>query len=155
MKQQLAIPLAFLFIVFFIGTAYAVPAAPSPTCRISANVLSSEYQQAYSGIGLCNRKISASYLLKINISNISAVQEDGSRSCTELYPIGKSISVKLYNLTEGYSRAKTIEGDIHFSGDECNAGIFLANYKVIESEPEKELTFFQRIISWLKSIFSR
>ncbi|HLD36971.1 MAG TPA: hypothetical protein VJA86_00060 [Candidatus Nanoarchaeia archaeon] len=152
MKQQLAIPLTFLLIVSLIGTASAVMAAPSPTCRISADVINSTYHAAYIN---CNRIIPASYSVWLNISNVSVVREDGDRSCYELYPAGKEISVKLYNLTGYSSNAKAIEGDIHFGGDECNGGTFLdGNYRIVSSEPEKELTLFQKIISWLKSIFS-
>jgi hypothetical protein len=146
--------------VFLIGIVSAVPAAPSPTCKVTANVLNSTYQPAYfqedNGIP-CNsggRDVPSSYLLQLKINSASTVTEDGSMSCDELYPLGKEISVILYNPTRDYSGVKVIEGDIHFGGDECNGGIFLTNYKIINNEPEKELTFFQKIINWFKRLFS-
>src|SRR3989338_2412423 len=113
MKQKLVIPLILIFIVFLIVIVSAVPAAPSPTCMVTANILNSTYQKAYfNPLNLCNRNIPASYSLKLIINNISTVYEDSSRSCDELYLIGKEISVKLSNLTGYSSNARVIEGDI-------------------------------------------
>ena len=140
-----------------IGIVSAVPAAPSPTCHITAEILNATYHPAYfqEDNGLpCNnggRNIPAHYLLELKINNVSTVQEAGSISCEERYPINGKISVTPYDIPVDYSKIKVLEGDIHFGGDECNSGIFLKDYNIITLKE----TIFQKILSWFKGLFAK
>ena len=167
-------------ILLFGNIVFAAPAAPSPTCKINAEISEVTFHEAYfqEDNGLpCNaggRNIPAKYLLKVKVNDVSSVREDGPISCTELYPPNSEKTLTIYEnsvkVGDSFQKNQLIKGEIHFGGDECGSGIYLNNYEIVNGEPqedsnpnqlneEKEITtdessnFFSRIWSWIKSLF--
>lgn len=133
--------------VLFSSSIFAVPAAPSPTCKINAEIIKVDYIKAYfqEDNGLpCNaggRNIPAKYLLKVKINDISPVIEEGM-TCEQLYPLNSVKTLTIFenqiNSGDSFKENQLIDGNIHFSGDECSSGVYLSNYKIIE-EPCPQL----------------
>ena len=120
----------------------AVPAAPSPTCRVTADISEVTFREAYyrgDDGRPCNaggKTIPAAYLLRIRINSVSTVSDEGIRSCEELYPQGSETTLTVLGLNtagnDSFEKNQVIEGYVHFSGDECGSGIYLTDYKIIE-----------------------
>jgi len=155
-------------ILLFENIVLAVPAAPSPTCKINAELSEVTFREAYfqeDDGRPCNaggRNIPAKYLLKVRINDVSTVREDGLMSCTEVYPINSektlTISESSINVGDSFKINHLIEGEIHFDGDECGSGTYLNNYKIINRDSlittKESSNFFFRIWSWIKSLFN-
>jgi len=139
----------------------AVPAAPSPTCHITADVKNITLQPSSSCNFPTKRTLSAYYLLQSKIKSVSAIQTDEKFgiTCDQLYLVNKEVSIRTYDDSRDYSKIKAIEGEINFAGDECTSGIFLKDYNPpalkenISTETAVKKTIFQKIASWFKGLF--
>jgi len=66
---------------------YAVPAAPGPTCEVSAQVLDIEkIKTTTAPINAQPREIEY-YSVKIRISRCITYKQEGDRNCAEIYPL--------------------------------------------------------------------
>ncbi len=139
MKKIEYLALSFMLVsLFAISFISAVPAAPSPKCRITGKIIEITFKPAYfqEDNGLpCNAggvNVPAMYLLTVKITQVSTVQQEGDQNCTAVYPINSertlTISESSINSGDLFEKDKIIEGDIHFAGDECLGGIYLSNY---------------------------
>ena len=141
MRKRFFVFSILALVVLFSSSVFAVPAAPSPTCKINAEIIKVDYIKAYfqEDNGLpCNaggRNISAKYLLEVKINNISTIITEGM-TCEELYPTNSIKTLTIFetqiNSGDSFQKNQVIEGNIHFSGDECGSGIYLSNYKITE-----------------------
>jgi len=129
MKQNKFIISIVVFLATFLllGKATAVPAAPSPTCEISARV---------NRLELDERTTPADYIVYLdNISDIKTVKQEGTTKCDQEYINnikGENhffiLSLYEYN-KHPISKGDEIRVNVHFGGDEWSGGHFLSDIK--------------------------
>ncbi len=134
--------------VFAIQFANAVPAAPSPTCEIIANVLNVEKTRT-NILGQSSRQ--NYYSLNLDILNISIHKQEGDFSCDNSYidsaeKSGQILILDEYNKNP-ISEGQKIKAKIHLGGDERFNGYFLSDIQILEgATTENDKT------KWLKSL---
>lgn len=136
-KLNIYCTLAFLVLaisLFLPAISYAVPAAPSSTCAISAAVLSVQKTKTnIAGQGLPSREDFYYYLVKLKIESSVIYQQDpgGYNSCD--YYINKELD-SILSLTEydklPINAGQNINARIHFDGDEWFNGNYLSDVKI-------------------------
>lgn len=122
--------LTFLFVItaFFtiFNTSFAVSAAPSPVCSITAKILKVE------------NKINNYYPIVLDITEISTLEQIGDNLCNDSYInfIEKDYGFALLFSDEykknSISVGQEITAKVHFGGDERMGGYFLSEVKVIK-----------------------
>ncbi len=149
-----------IFTIFLVGLVFAVPSAPSPTCKINAQIINVSFQEAHS----CpyfptdyypeERIVPAKYLLNVKITAVSTVENgecyettpgnsNCEGTCESLYPLNSEQTLTIYKsqIKSAYTfnEEDILEGNIHFSGDECNSGIWLlSGYSTSHIEPVED-----------------
>jgi len=130
--------LAFLFLatsLFLPAISYAVPAAPSPTCAISATVLSIQKTKTnIAGLGQPPREDFYYYSVKLKIESSSVFQQEGYGSCDNLInkEQGSILSLTEYDKSP-VSVGQKMNANIKFGGDEWFNGYFLSGVKIIST----------------------
>lgn len=123
--------------IFAIQVVNAVPAAPSPNCEITANVLKIEM----TGTNTSNESGLATFLyykVNLDILEIATYKQEGTRLCDNSYIESAEGSSQILTLNE-YNKTKIsegqkIKGKIHFGGDELLGGYFLSDIQVVSAE---------------------
>ena len=134
-----------MFVILLAGFVLASEIAPSPTCKINAQIQNVSYKEAYYQEDIDGRpciaggeKTPAKYLLKVKISGVSTVNDEGYETCEELYPINTEQTLTIYKSeiesAHTFEKDEFLEGNIHLSGDECQSGIYLSNYATFHIE---------------------
>jgi hypothetical protein len=134
----------FALLMLFIAAqfSFAVPAAPSPICGISAKVISMDKVHVPSGDTPGGfRQAFDYYKISLYVTSISTVEQIGEKLCDENYK--KTIEKNGAIMSdEEFSRTRMKQGDLivgklHFSGDESFSGYFLSDIGPQKNEPEK------------------
>ena len=108
----------------------AVPAAPSPTCEIMANVLKIEKSRTDFASGPRPGEDFDYYRVNLDIFEITTYTQEGEMPCDNSY-IERAEQYKGYIVfVEEYNKNPILEGQkikakVHFSGDELFHGYFL------------------------------
>ena len=146
--RKLILLIAVLFMIGLTSFVSAVPAAPSPICKITAEIVNVTYRQSYfqeDDGRPCNEggiNIAASYLMTVRISQISNTNNEGNVNCSNLYPVDSEQAIIYYKKVYEYQNdfgdkfveGQTIEGNINHGGDECSSGIYLNTYPIADIE---------------------
>lgn len=143
--------------VFAVQIVNAVPAAPSSTCEITANVLMIEKTRTdIKGRGMPPREDFDYYKVSLDILDISTYKQEGGRSCDNSYIELAEQSDLISTLAEynknPISEGQKIKAKINFSGDEWFSGYFLSDIQILEDitilpgEKEDELSYWYYII---------
>ena len=130
--------------VFVVQIVNAVPAAPSPTCEVTANVLKIEKTRTnIEGLGQPPRKDFDYYKVSLDFLEITTYKEEGISSCDNSYLDEQSLpilSLAEYNKNP-ISEGQKIKAKIHFDGDEWFNGYFLSDTLILEDiTTEKDKT---------------
>lgn len=148
--------LVVVFLTFQI--VMAVPAAPSPTCKITANIVGIEKTRTnFEGRADPPRQDFDYYKVRLKILEITIYKQEGTLSCDSSYiasaeKSGQILSVGEYDKNL-ISVGQTIKAKIHFGGDEWFSGYFLSDVEVVteRKEPQSPLS---AIASWVDNIVS-
>ncbi|MFH1608479.1 MAG: hypothetical protein ABH951_00465 [Patescibacteria group bacterium] len=136
--KKIILILVLMLSFFTARVIHAVPAAPSPTCEINADVLKVKKDNNY-------------YNVTLNITKISTDQQEGDILCDNSY----INIVKSYNYTllfsDEYKKTPIYEGQkiqtkIHFEGDERFHGYFISNIKILEDVQKVRSNYWYYII---------
>lgn len=139
-KSKFFISIFTLVVSIFVArVAYAVPAAPSPTCTITATVLSIEEikEQREDVFSEEHSTYYVDYfLVELDILDISTFTQEGLKSCDGTY-VEKAEKARQILFSDDYeempiSEGQKIEANIHFDGDERFAGFELSDVKILE-----------------------
>jgi hypothetical protein len=136
-KKNLLFTLAICTIIFsFAEKSFAVPAAPSPTCAISALVLDNQ-KTTKQTIGRDAESSNIEYYaVKLKIKTSSLLQKDGYGSCDDLANSEKDSILRLTEYDKSpINIGDQITGKIKFGGDERLGGYFLSDIKVVVKGP--------------------
>lgn len=139
MRNNVIILILIVGIVFYgVQVANAVPAAPSPTCEIIAKVIKIEKTKIVTPPILQPSDEIEYYRVKLQISEISTYQKEGSRSCDDSYiktaeESGQILTLKEYDKNP-ISEGREIKAKIHFGGDERFGGYFLSDIQILSQE---------------------
>ena len=143
--------------MFAVQIVNAVPAAPSPTCEITANVLMIEKTRTdIAGRGIPPRENFDYYRVNLDILDISTYKQEGGRSCDNSYielaeKSGQILILEEYN-KNSISEGQKIKAKIHFGGDEWFGGYFLSDIQILEDtttpqdKKEVKLSYWYYII---------
>lgn len=134
-----------IFSLFFISVSLvsAVPAAPSPTCEIEADVLGAKKTKKITlPINAPSQEIEY-YSVNLKILKVSTFQDEGPATCDNLYPVNSEKETILF--PNEYNKnpvmeGQRIKGQFHFGGDERFGGIFLSNISIISQPPKPAKT---------------
>src|SRR3972149_4877699 len=137
MKNSIIIPVSILVMVFLtFQIVMAAPAAPSPTCEITANIVGIEKTRTnFEGRAyLTPRQDFDYYKVRLKILEITIYKQEGTLSCDSSYiasaeKSGQILSVGEYDKNP-ISVGQTIKAKIHFGGDEWFSGYFLSDVEV-------------------------
>ncbi len=140
MKSKTIILLFICLInVFAAQVVYAVPAAPGPTCEITAEVLRAEKTRMnIKGGGNPPREDFDFYRIELKIFEISTYEQEEPLSCDSSFmesaeKSGQILSLDEYNKNP-ISQGQKIKAKINFSGDEWFNGYFLSDIKILEDK---------------------
>ena len=144
MRRKIIISIFILVAIVFVSQIVnAVPAAPSPTCEITATVLSVEKTRTnIEGLGLPPRQNFDYYKVNLDILSISTYMQEDGRSCDNSYIEFAEQSGQKLSLTEygenPISKDQKIKAKIHFDGDEWFSGYFLSDILILEDTTNPE-----------------
>jgi len=138
MRNKIIIPIFILIAIGFVGqVVYAAPAAPSPTCEITATISGLEKTRTnMEGLGRPPRENFDYYKVNLYILDISTYKQEGGRSCDNSYiehaeQSGQKLSLTEYNKNP-ISTGQKIKAKINFGGDEWFSGYFLSDIQILE-----------------------
>src|SRR3989338_4123168 len=135
MKHRIIIPLFILVAIVFVSQiVYAVPAAPSPTCEITAAVLGVEKTRTNTMGGLGEPPQVDYYEIRLDILDISTYSQgpdEMDTSCGNSYIESAERNRQILVLSE-YNKNPISEGQnltarLHSGGDEWLGGFFLSD----------------------------
>lgn len=142
-KYKFQITIFLTITIFMISFVYAVPAAPSSICEITANVLDVAKKQAVIGSFVPSpngENIINYYDINIDIIGISTYKEERNIYCDENYTKNVEshdypviLHEDKYNLTP-ILVGQRIKARIDFGGDEFFHGYFLSNVNIINND---------------------
>ena len=165
MKKVLMLLVCIILLASFVVASVI---APSPTCKINAEINKVTYQEAYfieyEDIIVCsNITIPAKYLLNVKITGVSTVINRGPEwsTCEKLYPINSEQTLTIYKSeiesAHTFAIGEFLSGKIHLSsigvsstGEceseilgksqlcECEGGIYLSDYATSHIEEPAE-----------------
>ena len=144
MKKFTVIPVLLLMMIFIVQFAFAVPAAPSPTCGITATVVRFDMlRNDIEGLGQPPRKDFDYYNVTLNILNISTYQQEGGSSCDNSYiefaeKTGQVLTLTEFNKNQIQADQK-IKAKIRFQGDEWFNGYYLYDIQILSYGEGKEI----------------
>lgn len=127
-KLSLSFVLALVIIFLFSITSYASQVAPSPYCKITADVLHIE-KSGSSGFNTLPNPIDF-YSVELLTKSVTLLDSNGaSILCENQYQINSRImTVLLFEHYENWLKVgQSITGTLHYGGDEFLNGFFLSN----------------------------
>jgi len=123
--------------ILLIPSAHSVPAAPSPTCELTAKILSIEkIETKTTPIMMPSRDVEF-YSLELDILNVSTYYQDGDWSCQNGYGTGPNeIKFKIMmneyeQISQPLHSGQTIKGKVRFKGDERFHGHFISGIEIV------------------------
>jgi len=128
-----------LFInILCIPSAQGVPAAPSPTCEITAKILNIEKVETKTAPIMMPSRDVEFYRLTLDILNVSTYQQEGDATCQDRYGTGPNrnqfkIMMKEYEqISHSLNSGQTIKGKVRFRGDERFHGHFISGVEIVK-----------------------
>ena len=121
----------FVLSLLILSTVHAVPAAPSPSCKVKIVINDVKFIPAQPCPLGDGREVSQRYLAAVKImQNLGTVNQEGEGTCEGIYPDGAH---QEFTITENLVKGNIYVGTVQSSGDECNHGSYFTNYYVSEA----------------------